>query len=113
MSYIIYHNPRCSKSRQTLSILQDSGVEPTIVEYLKVPLRQKEIQKVLSKLGSNPSDILRKKESIVKEIGLDTSDEEAILQAMVDHPILMERPIVVHGQKAVIGRPPENVKELL
>ncbi|MCB1197514.1 MAG: arsenate reductase (glutaredoxin) [Deltaproteobacteria bacterium] len=111
-SFTIFHNPRCSKSRQTLALLEAQGIQPKIVEYLQTPLSKAEIKELVGKLGCNPSEILRSKEAILQEMTLDFSDEEAIIAAMVKHPILIERPIVVHGDKAVVGRPPENIKEL-
>ena len=111
----IYHNPRCSKSRQTLQLLRDSGVEPEIVEYLKTPPAAAELDAVLKKLKLEPADVMRRKESVFRELGLadrELSREEAI-QIMIENPVLIERPIVIKGRKAVIGRPPENVEELL
>lgn len=110
----IYHNPRCTKSRQTLQLIRDAGVEPEIVEYLKSPPTTAEIDSILKKLKLEPLDAVRRKEAVFKELGLnsDTSREDAI-SAMAENPILIERPIVVRGRKAVIGRPPENVNDLL
>lgn len=110
----IYHNPRCRKSREALNLLQEQGVEPTIVEYLNTPLSKSELSDVISKLGIRPEELLRKGEAIFKSDfkGKDLSDEEWI-DAMIEHPKLMERPIVVSGSKAVVGRPPEKVLELL
>lgn len=111
----IYHNPRCSKSRQTLQLIRDSGVEPEVVEYLKNPPSASELSGILDRLKLEPTDVMRRKESVFRELGLadrELSREEAIA-LMVDNPVLIERPIVVKGRKAVIGRPPENVNELL
>ncbi len=110
----IYHNPRCGKSRQTLQLIQEAGIEPEIIEYLKTPLHKAELSDLVSKLGIPAENLIRKGESIFKEAhkGKTLTDAEWI-DAMVKHPILMERPIVVKGSKAVIGRPPENVNELL
>jgi arsenate reductase len=110
----IYHNPRCTRSRQTLQLIQDAGVEPEIVEYLKSTPTAEEIDGILKKLKLEPLDAMRRKEAVFKELGLssDTPRDEAI-SAMAENPILIERPIVVRGRKAVIGRPPENVNELL
>ncbi len=111
----IYHNPRCSKSRQTLKLIQDAGVEPEIVEYLNSPPTEKELDEILTMLGIEPDALMRKGEAIYKELGLATkklSREEAIT-VMVENPKLIERPIVVKGKQAVVGRPPENVNELL
>jgi len=113
MSYKIYHNPRCSKSRETLSILKDNGIEAEIIEYLKDTPTEKELKTLLNQLQLNAVDILRKGESIFKEQykGKDLTNEEWI-EAMVKHPKLIERPIVVKGNKAILGRPPQKVLEL-
>lgn len=110
----IYHNPRCTKSRQTLQLIRDAGVEPEIVEYLKSPPTTAEIDAILKKLKLEPLEAMRRKEAVYSELGLssDTSREDAI-SAMAENPILIERPIVVRGRQAVIGRPPENVNDLL
>ena len=109
----IYHNPRCSKSRKTLAIIREKGEEVEIVEYLNNPPNKIELKEVLKKLGMKPGQIIRKGESIYKENykGKSYTDEEWI-EIMANNPILMERPIVVKGNKAVIGRPPENVIDL-
>ena len=109
----IYHNPRCSKSRDTLSILEAHGQEAEIIRYLENPPSREELQDLLLKLGMQPSELIRKGEKIYKEQykGKELSEEEW-LDAMLAHPKLIERPIVVHQGKAVIGRPPENVKHL-
>ncbi len=111
---VIYHNTRCRKSRETLEIIRNKGVEPEIVEYLKEPLTVDELQDIIQKLGINPSQLLRKGETIYKEEfkGKELSEEEW-LYAIAEYPVLMERPVVVKGSKAVLGRPPENVNELL
>ena len=113
MATIIYHNPRCSKSRQTLALIEESGLTPTIVEYLKDPPSKSALKDILFKLGMVARDIVRKKEA--KEDGLDiaTMTDAAIIKAMAEHPAIIERPIVVSGNKAVIGRPPENILEIL
>jgi len=110
----IYHNPRCSKSRQTLKILTDNGIEPEILEYLIDVPTIEELKTVLKKLGLAPIQILRKGEAVFKEKykGQDLSDDQW-LAAMVENPKLIERPIVINGNKAVLGRPPENVLELI
>jgi arsenate reductase len=108
----IYHNPRCSKSRQTLALLQENGITPTIVEYLQTPPTTTELADILQKLGKAPADIIRKKEA--KEEGVDlTADDATLLAAMATTPRIIERPIVVHGARAVLGRPPENVLDLI
>lgn len=110
----IYHNPRCGKSRSTLALLRENGVEPTVVEYLKTPLSQDELRVIVRLLEMPAADLVRKSEAVYKEelAGRTLTDEEW-LEAMARHPILMERPIVVRGQRAVLGRPPENVLKLL
>ncbi|MES9873956.1 MAG: arsenate reductase (glutaredoxin) [Candidatus Sedimenticola sp. 20ELBAFRAG] len=115
MSVEIYHNPRCSKSRQTLQLLQDQGVEPEITEYLKTPPDAATLEKILDMLGLEPRDLMRKKEAEYKEAGLDNTElsREQLIQAMIDHPKLIERPIVIKDGKAAIGRPPETVLDLL
>jgi arsenate reductase len=115
MPITIYHNPRCSKSRQTLSLLHDKGIEPTVVEYLKTPPDAATLNAILKQLGMEPRDLMRKKEAEYKALKLDDPalSREALIQAMVDHPKLMERPIVIANQKAALGRPPENVLEIL
>lgn len=114
-SITIYHNPRCSKSRQTLQLIRDSGAEPTIVEYLKTPPAHSELDSLLKKLKLDPFDLMRRKEAVFRELDLaskELSRDEAI-DVMIEHPVLIERPIVVKGRQAVIGRPPENIQELL
>lgn len=110
----IYHNPRCRKSRETLQLIEDKGATVEIVEYLKDIPSISELKEVLGKLNMKASEIVRKGEAIYKENfkGKDLSEEEW-LKALVENPKLIERPIVVKGDKAVIGRPPENVEELL
>ena len=115
MSITIYHNPRCSKSRQTLALLQDRGVEPVVIEYLKSPPDAATLKKILSQLGMQPRELLRKKESAYKDKGLDRpglSDDE-LITAMITDPVLIERPIVIANGRAAIGRPPEKVLEIL
>ncbi|BFM48353.1 arsenate reductase (glutaredoxin) [Marinomonas sp. THO17] len=109
----IYHNPRCSKSRQTLALLEEKGIQTQVRLYQKDLLSKKELDQLIIQLGIQPLDLMRTKEAAYKELGLnkDSSDEERI-QAMLDNPSLIERPIVVHNGKAKLGRPPENVLEL-
>jgi arsenate reductase len=111
----IYHNPRCSKSRQTLAILEEHNIQPEIVLYLEDTPSKQKLQELLKQLGKKPRDILRKSEDAYKEMGLsDTSlSDDDLLNAMLSEPKLIERPIVVSGSKAVLGRPPENVLELI
>ncbi len=110
----IYHNPRCSKSRQTLQIINEAGVEPEIIEYLNDVPSKEELKSVIELLGIKPYDLLRRGEADFKENykGKDLTDEQWV-EAMIKYPKLIERPIVVKGKKAVLGRPPENVKDLL
>lgn len=113
-TFTIYHNPRCQKSRQSLELLRTNGVEPEIVEYLKETPTREELKQVLVKLNLKPQDILRKGEQIYKEKfkAMQFSEEEW-LEVLIENPKLIERPIVVKGNRAVIGRPPETVLELL
>lgn len=113
MSVTIYHNPRCSKSRQTLQLLEDNGVQPAVVEYLKTPPSAGELKDILRKLGLKAADVVRRKEA--KEAGIDPSalGEDALVDAIAANPAILERPIVVKGGRAVMGRPPENVLTLL
>ncbi len=115
MSVKIYHNPRCGKSRQTLQLLQEQGIEPEIIEYLKTPPSAQELDGILQKLGMEPRELMRKNEAEYKANGLDDAalDRQALILAMVNHPILIERPIVIAGGKAAIGRPPEAVLTIL
>lgn len=115
MSVTILHNPRCSKSRATLALLKDQGIEPKIVDYLETPPTAEEFRAILDKLGLGPRDVLRRGEAIYKQLELadPALSDTALITAMVEHPILIERPIVVNGDKAALGRPPENVLEIL
>ncbi len=109
----IFHNPRCRKSRETLAILEDKGIKPEIVLYLKEPPGREELKSLLRKLDMQPSALIRKGEKIYKENYKGRSlTEEQWLEVLLEHPKLMERPIVVEGEKAVVGRPPENVRSL-
>jgi arsenate reductase len=110
----IYHNPRCSKSRNTLALLEENGVQPKVVLYLETQPDKDEIAGLLQKLGMVAGQLVRRGEEAYKTCGLSsTSSDDEVLAAMVEHPKLIERPIVVKGQKAVLGRPPENVLELI
>ncbi|MEE4243795.1 MAG: arsenate reductase (glutaredoxin) [Kangiellaceae bacterium] len=113
--FTIYHNPRCSKSRQTLELLRANGVEPSVIEYLKTPPKAKELKQVIELLGVAPQDVMRKKEAEYKESGLDdltlTASEQ--IKRMVANPKVIERPIVFSDKKAVVGRPPENVLDII
>ncbi len=113
--FTMYHNPRCSKSRQTLALLEENGIAPEIVLYLDTPPKQSTLKALLEKLNISARDLLRKGEDAYKEHNLGDSGltENELIQAMVNQPKLIERPIVVRGDKAVLGRPPENVLELI
>ena len=115
MTVKIYHNPRCSKSRQTLQLLNERDIEPQIVEYLKTPPSVAELEQLLKMLDLEPRELMRRKEKEYKELGLDDPElsRDALIRAMVEHPKLIERPIVVSGKKAALGRPPEGVLEIL
>ncbi|WP_339729848.1 arsenate reductase (glutaredoxin) [uncultured Gimesia sp.] len=111
----IYHNPRCGKSRQTLALIEEAGIQPEVIEYLKTPPTAEELDSILKKLKLEPGDLMRKGEDIYRELKLkerELTRQEAIA-IMVEHPKLIERPIVIKGQQAVLGRPPENVNSLL
>ena len=110
-----WHNPRCSKSRETLALLKDKGVEPDVRLYLETPPGPEELKGLVTKLGlSSAREMMRTKEAIYKELGLkDVTEENALIAAMADNPKLIERPILVAGDQAVIGRPPENVLDLI
>ena len=114
MTAQIYHNPRCSKSRQTLSLLEENGIAPEIILYLETPPTASELKTILNKLGLSARDIIRKGEKLYKELELNDENlpEDALLTAMAAHPILIERPIVVNEQKAKLGRPPESVLDI-
>ena len=115
MSVIIYHNPRCSKSRQTLALIEQQGITPEIILYLQNPPGADELDRILTLLDMEPRALMRKREAPYKELGLDNPDLErsALIRAMVDNPVLIERPIVLAGGKAALGRPPENVLDIL
>ncbi|MGB0381026.1 MAG: arsenate reductase (glutaredoxin) [Cellvibrionales bacterium] len=112
--YIIWHNPRCSKSRQTLALLQDHGIEPEDVRYLETPPSKQQIKNTLKKLGIPAIDLVRRGESAFKALALSKDASEAeLIEAMSKEPVLIERPVVIHGDRAVLGRPPENVLDLI
>ena len=115
MPVTIYHNPRCSKSRQTLALLEDRGLAPEIVLYLESPPDAATLRRVLGLLGLGPRDLMRRKEAVYKELGLGDPGlgEDDLIRAMVENPILIERPIVVAGERAALGRPPEAVLDIL
>ncbi len=112
----IYHNPKCEKSRQTLALLHENGITPEIIEYLKTPPTEKDLGDILKKLCREPQEVMRTKETTFKELGLKTSDSRSRkewITLMAQNPILIERPIVIHGAKAALGRPPEDVLKIL
>lgn len=115
MSVTIYHNPRCSKSRQTLALLQEHGIEPTIIEYLKTPPDAETLRRLLDALGMSPRELMRRKEKEYQEQGLDdpSLSDDDLIRAMLEHPRLIERPIVVTDKGVAIGRPPENVLQVI
>jgi arsenate reductase len=112
---VIYHNPRCSKSRQTLDLLNEHGVDAEIVEYLKTPPDAETLERILDMLGLQPRELMRSNETAYQELGLDDASlsREQLIAAMVEHPKLIQRPIVIRGSKAALGRPPEDVLEIL
>ncbi len=111
----IFHNPKCSKCRLTMNILKNQGVNVSVVEYLNTPPDSIELNEVLNLLNIEPRDLMRKHETPYKENRLDNPDlsREQLIQAMIDNPVLIERPIILNGNKAVIGRPPEKVLDIL
>ncbi|NNE57203.1 MAG: arsenate reductase (glutaredoxin) [Hellea sp.] len=111
----IYHNPRCSKSRQTLQLIRDNGIEPEIVLYLDTSLTPDDIQSLIQMLGlPSARDLMRRGEAIYKDLDLKKeTDENALIKAMAAYPKLIERPIVIHKGKAVLGRPPENILDII
>ncbi len=115
MTVTLYHNPKCSKSRQALELLRSRGIEPVIIEYLKTPPDGKALKKILRMLRMEPRELMRRQESAYKEAGLDNESlgREELIRAMQEHPILIERPIAIAGGKAVVGRPPEKVLTIL
>ena len=115
MQMQIYHNPKCSKSRQALNLLQTHGIDPSVVEYLKTPPTPEELKRILGLLDMQPRDLIRKKEAEYRQAALDNPDlsDDELIEAMVRFPKLIERPIVVTATRAVLGRPPEKVLELI
>ncbi|WP_182345614.1 arsenate reductase (glutaredoxin) [Tomitella gaofuii] len=112
-SATIYHNPRCSTSRNTLQLLRDNGIEPTIVKYLDTPPTRSELARLIEKAGLTPRQAIRTKEAVYKELGLADADDDALLDAMAAHPILIERPLVVTDLGVRLARPIQNVEEIL
>lgn len=113
MAVTIYHNPRCSKSRQTLALIEDKGVTPEIIEYLDNPPNQSRLKEIVAGLGVSPKDIIRKKEAKEEGVDINALSDAALIKAMAEHPRIIERPIVVSGKKVAMGRPPENVLSIL
>ncbi len=110
----IWHNPRCSKSREALKLLEEKGIETEVFKYLDEEITKEDIKELLKMIGAKPRDIMRTKETIYKELGLkDVEDDEKLIEAMAEHHKLIERPIVIKDGKAVIGRPPSKVLELV
>ena len=115
MQIVMYHNTRCSKSRQTLQLLRERDIEPEIIEYLKTPPDSRTLENILAMLGMEPRQLMRTKEKAYRENGLDdpSLSREQLIAAMVENPVLIERPIVINGGRAALGRPPENVLAIL
>jgi arsenate reductase len=115
MPVTIWHNPRCATSRRVLQMIRNKGIEPHVVEYLKTPPSAKEIKTVLAKLRLGARELLRKKEPDYRKQGLDDENlsDAAVIRAMIDHPVLIERPVVLAGRRAVLARPPERVFEVI
>ncbi len=115
METVIWHNPRCSKSRATLALLEEHGIRPKIVLYLETPPDADEIDRVLGLLGRTPRELMRRKEPEYRELGLDDPAlaRDALIAAMAAHPRLIERPVVIRGERAALGRPPEAVLDIL
>jgi arsenate reductase (glutaredoxin) len=115
MNVTIYYNPRCRKSREALQIINEKGIDPDVKFYLESPPSTQELSEILRKMGKRPRDIFRKSEPLYKDLGLKNKDltDDALLDYLHRNPILIERPIVVKGQRAVLGRPPEDIKKIL
>jgi arsenate reductase len=113
MTLKYYHNPRCSKSRAALQLLRDRGIEPVVVEYLETPPSAEELRRIVDLLGIPPRQLLRRKEAREAGLDVDRLDDDALIAAMIAHPIVIERPIAVTETAARIGRPPENVLEIV
>lgn len=109
----IYHNPRCSKSRETLQLIEGKGIAPRVVEYLKTPPSAEELTRILTLLGKKPAEVLRRKEAAEAGIDATALTDAQLIEAMVANPAVIERPIVVAGGKAALGRPPESVLAIL
>lgn len=110
---VIWHNPRCSKSRATLALIEQRGIEPVILPYLEQAPDAAELRRVIGLLGIEPAALIRRGEQPYKDLGLAHASAEELVAAMAEHPILIERPVVIHGDRAALGRPPEQVLEIL
>lgn len=110
---VIYHNPRCSTSRKTLELLRDNGIEPTVIEYLKTPPSRAELEQLIRDAGIEVRAAVRKREALYAELNLADADDDELLDAMAEHPILIERPFVVTGKGTRLARPIDNVHEIL
>jgi len=113
MKTIIWHNPRCSKSRAGLKYLEEQRIDHEVVRYLDTPPSEAQIREVLGKLGMAPRELMRTKETIYRELGLKNVTDDALIAAMAEHPKLIERPVVIHGDKAVVARPAEKIAEIV
>ena len=115
MTVKIYHNPRCSKSRQTLELLQEKGIDPEVIRYMDDPPDEATLRELIQMLGITPRELMRRHEKVYKDAGLDdpTFTDDELIEAMAQCPSLIERPIVIKDGKAVLGRPPESVLEIL
>ena len=115
MSITLYHNPRCSKSRQALQLLEQRGVDIDVVKYLDTPPDAAGLERILTQLGMEPRQLMRKQQKEYQALGLDNDSlsRDALIQAMVENPILIERPIAVNDERAALGRPPEHVLDIL
>ena len=115
MPVLIYHNPRCSKSRQTLELLQKNKINPEIIDYLNSPPSEDDLYALIKKLNITVHELVRKNEQVYKDLIIESPDpsDTLLIESMIANPILIQRPIVINGEKAVIGRPPENVLEIL
>ena len=111
--FILIHNPKCSKSRKALEILNENKIDPEIIEYMKEPLTKSFLKDVFTALDKRPSEVLRKKEEEFKSLSIDLDDDDSVIDAIIQFPKILERPIIIKDKKAVIGRPSENINELL